>query len=41
MGVKLGARSGNDQGLRVGAEWGVDIHGNSDTQIMLGYFINL
>jgi len=40
-GLKIGARSGLEQGLRVSAEWGIDLQGNTDTQLMLGYFMDL
>jgi hypothetical protein len=40
-GIKIGARSGKDQGLRVSGELGIDLEGNTDRKFFLGYFFRL
>jgi hypothetical protein len=40
-GIRFGARSGKQQGLRVAAEIGIDLEGNTDKKFFLGYFFRI
>lgn len=40
-GFRIGAQSGVTQGIRVVGEYGIDISGNQDQKLFLGYFFTL